>query len=159
LFLKTDTVVHEGERFWRLDTIVTGLGPADSTYAWIVPETTLNWAKVLAIAYGPGWQYDESDSAFSIGPHGVSEAGTEAVWRWQPPTVVRGVLFFGDGRRGQSTTGQSLVFLLDAAGRKVMQLAPGANDVRSLAPGVYFLRPASGGERSPGRVTKVVLAE
>ena len=30
--------------------------------------------------------------------------------------------------------------LLDIAGRKVMGLEPGANDVRALAPGVYFVR-------------------
>jgi len=30
--------------------------------------------------------------------------------------------------------------LLDAAGRRVMELRPGANDVRHLSPGVYFVR-------------------
>jgi hypothetical protein len=30
--------------------------------------------------------------------------------------------------------------LLDATGRKVLDLLPGANDVRVLAPGVYFVR-------------------
>jgi hypothetical protein len=30
--------------------------------------------------------------------------------------------------------------LLDACGRKVLDLKPGANDVRALAPGVYFVR-------------------
>ena len=32
---------------------------------------------------------------------------------------------------------------LDIAGRKAMDLAPGPNDVRHLAPGVYFVRTAS----------------
>jgi hypothetical protein len=32
--------------------------------------------------------------------------------------------------------------LLDAAGRKVMGLHAGANDVSRLAPGVYFVREA-----------------
>jgi hypothetical protein len=32
------------------------------------------------------------------------------------------------------------VELLDVSGRKVMDLASGANDVRALAPGVYFVR-------------------
>jgi len=39
--------------------------------------------------------------------------------------------------------------LLDISGRKVLDLKPGANDVRQLAPGVYFVRPA---------VMKVVIA-
>jgi hypothetical protein len=30
--------------------------------------------------------------------------------------------------------------LLDASGRKVLDLAPGPNDVRHLSPGVYFVR-------------------
>ncbi len=34
------------------------------------------------------------------------------------------------------------VSLLDIGGRKVLDLHPGANDVRSLAPGVYFVREA-----------------
>jgi len=32
--------------------------------------------------------------------------------------------------------------LLDVSGRKVLELHPGANDVRALAPGVYFVREA-----------------
>jgi hypothetical protein len=32
--------------------------------------------------------------------------------------------------------------LLDVSGRKVLDLHPGANDVRALAPGVYFVREA-----------------
>jgi hypothetical protein len=74
LFLKTDTVVPSGERFWRLDTIATGLAPTESSYAWVVPETTLAWAKILAIAYGPGWQFDESDSAFAVVRVGIAAA-------------------------------------------------------------------------------------
>jgi hypothetical protein len=50
-------------------------------------------------------------------------------------TIVRNVLFLPVAS-GSEATG----WLLDAAGRKVMELRPGANDVRSLAPGVYFLR-------------------
>jgi DNA-binding beta-propeller fold protein YncE len=49
--------------------------------------------------------------------------------------------------------------LLDAAGRKVLELLPGPNHVRGLAPGVYFVRQQ--GSRGQGfedsRVTKVVM--
>jgi hypothetical protein len=49
--------------------------------------------------------------------------------------------------------------LLDASGRKVSDLRPGANDVRALAPGVYFIREGLGirGE-GPGKTQKVVVA-
>lgn len=69
------------------------------------------------------------------------------------PTICHGVLriasrLTADGRQPG---------LLDASGRKVMNLQPGANDVSHLAPGVYFLRPASGLERPASGVRKVVI--
>jgi hypothetical protein len=48
--------------------------------------------------------------------------------------------------------------LLDAAGRWAMDLAPGPNDIRHLAPGVYFVRrpeTEDGGPRTA--VRKVVI--
>jgi hypothetical protein len=44
-------------------------------------------------------------------------------------------------------------------GRQVMALRSGPNDMRSLAPGVYFVRQASGVERQASGITKVVLTE
>jgi hypothetical protein len=38
--------------------------------------------------------------------------------------------------------------LLDISGRRLMTLHPGANHVSHLAPGIYFVRTAVGGERS-----------
>ena len=46
--------------------------------------------------------------------------------------------------------------LQDISGRKVMDLHPGANDVRALAPGVYFVRAVG---REPSAVTKVIISE
>lgn len=43
------------------------------------------------------------------------------------------------------------------SGRKVLDLKPGPNDVRALAPGVYFVREASGVERKASGVMKVVI--
>ena len=53
------------------------------------------------------------------------------------PTVVGGVLFL-PGDRGPRTGDRAA--LHDVAGREVLDLKPGANDVRALAPGVYFVR-------------------
>ncbi|HTW92802.1 MAG TPA: hypothetical protein VMH22_14010 [bacterium] len=55
-------------------------------------------------------------------------------------TLVRGVLFLRGSRRASSSPGPGCV--LDISGRKVLDLLPGANDVRGLAPGVYFVREA-----------------
>jgi hypothetical protein len=46
--------------------------------------------------------------------------------------------------------------LFDMTGRQVMVLRPGANDVRALAPGVYFVRAVSR-ELSAAGCRKVVL--
>ncbi|MBN2464714.1 T9SS type A sorting domain-containing protein [candidate division WOR-3 bacterium] len=53
-------------------------------------------------------------------------------------TIVRGVL----NLQPAIYSPQSEIVLLDISGRKVMALRPGANDVRALAPGVYFVREA-----------------
>jgi hypothetical protein len=54
------------------------------------------------------------------------------------PTVVRGVLLL-EGDCSRTGTVPKAV-LLDAAGRKVMSLVPGSNDVSHVAAGVYFVR-------------------
>jgi hypothetical protein len=46
--------------------------------------------------------------------------------------------------------------LLDISGRKVLNLQPGVNDVRTLAPGVYFVRDEGQG-MDVGRTRKVVI--
>jgi hypothetical protein len=52
-------------------------------------------------------------------------------------TIVRGVLRLP---AAGMTNDQVQMTMLDATGRKVMELRPGENDVRGLAPGVYFVR-------------------
>jgi hypothetical protein len=64
-------------------------------------------------------------------------------------SIVRGVLWL------ESTSGlkpQASSWLLDLAGRRVLELQPGANDVRRLNAGVYFLR------RDGGRTAKIVIS-
>jgi len=85
---------------------------------------------------------------------GIEESSkSQAASRKPEVTVVRGRLMLpasGEKRVARSE-------LLDASGRKVMDLAPGENDVRHLSPGVYFLRSAVSGERSAVSVRKVVV--
>jgi len=87
----------------------------------------------------------------------VSDAGgTRRTRGAAATTIVRGVLRMGD--RGLKTGDRSAPSdrgrcgqLLDAVGRKVLGLRPGANDVSGLAPGVYFAR--SGGST----VSKIMI--
>jgi hypothetical protein len=54
---------------------------------------------------------------------------------------------------GQSATGH----LLDITGRRVMELRPGENDVRHLAPGVYFVRRTSDAGPDVAGTRRVVI--
>ena len=47
--------------------------------------------------------------------------------------------------------------LLDVSGRKVKDLRPGANDVRALSLGVYFVREPQASNTKPQAVRKVVI--
>ena len=71
------------------------------------------------------------------------------------PTVVGGVLRLP---LGADIKPQVTSCLLDACGRKLLDLGPGVNDVRALAPGVYFVReePRAAG-RIPHAVQKIVV--
>jgi YVTN family beta-propeller protein len=73
------------------------------------------------------------------------------------PTIIRGVLFL-EGDCPRTGTVPKTV-LLDASGRRVLDLKPGANDVSRLSPGVYFVREASGVVRVASNVTKMVLTK
>jgi len=69
---------------------------------------------------------------------GLEQAAEPEVRYKRLPTIVRDVLSLPEAasRRPQASS------LLDISGRKVLDLMPGANDVRGLAPGVYFVREA-----------------
>ena len=53
--------------------IQNSIPPTESTYIWIIPNTPSESCRVKIIAYGPGWQYDESDALFTIQPSGISD--------------------------------------------------------------------------------------
>jgi len=81
-------------------------------------------------------------------PYGIEESSKpEARMTRSLPTVVRNVFFLP---QSPIPTPHSL-FSID--GRKVLDLRPGPNDVRSLAPGVYFIR-----EAQAKAIHKVVVA-
>jgi hypothetical protein len=93
---------------------------------------------------------DVGEAVFALAPLPLTGiAGRAAGGRPGPAaaTVARGVY--------RLEAGAGPAHLLDGAGRQVMELAPGRNDVRHLGPGVYFVRPAAG--RDAAGVTKVVI--
>jgi hypothetical protein len=70
-------------------------------------------------------------------------------------SIVRGVLYLPEA---SSHKPKATSWLLDVSGRKVLDLMPGANDVRALAPGVYFVREAQAQAQAQA-VRKLVLTE
>jgi hypothetical protein len=69
-------------------------------------------------------------------------------------TIVRGVLFLPEATSPRPPAAS----LLDISGRAVLDLKPGPNDVRALAPGVYFIREEpQAASHTPQAVHKVVM--
>jgi YVTN family beta-propeller protein len=74
------------------------------------------------------------------------------------PTIVRGVLAMPEAR-GEKREARGE--LLDVAGRKVMDLHAGPNDVSRLSPGVYFVRsePSAASSRPSAVVVRKVIIQ
>jgi len=87
---------------------------------------------------------------------GVTEAPNAKVRTAKPlPTIIRGVLCLP---LASSVEREASSVLLDVSGRKVMDVRPGANDVRALAPGVYFVREEpQATSLKPQAVRKVII--
>jgi YVTN family beta-propeller protein len=104
------------------------------------------WDPVANRTYVPAWDGSNA-TVLRGGPPGVAgPAGAPVISRPAGPTIVRGVLSLPGTASGERS---AVSALLDVTGRKVMDLLPGDNDVRHLAPGVYFV----GGRGSSGKVT------
>jgi hypothetical protein len=96
---------------------------------------------------------------------GVSDNRLEPGTAAKPvPTIIHGVLFLPRDMTGAGHDPNAghlgscpKPILLDISGRKVMDLRPGENDVRHLAPGVYFVRDEGRGTKDAGRTRKVVI--
>ncbi len=93
-------------------------------------------------------------SVYRTSRPGVQEPSPGQVVCTRLPTVVRSVFFLPERPSSSPSS------LLDIGGRKVLDLRPGANDVRALAPGVYFVRKQ--GSRTRGfedsSIDKIVVA-
>ena len=85
---------------------------------------------------------------------GVAEGEPVIIWRPGQALIVSGVLFLPPA----TSSSPSASLLLDVSGRKVLDLHPGANDVRALAPGVYFVLEEQAQAQAQA-VRKIVLTE
>jgi len=166
-----------------IDTLNLGDAPTDvavvGSRAYV--SGGFNWVKVVDVSdpaalklegtwFGPGWTrrleyaapylYAACSEAgvciLETLPTGIAEPRQRIGGQARSgASVVRGVLFLPANGEGRIARGE----LLDVSGRSVLSLKPGANDVRALAPGVYFAReePQATSLR-PQAVRKVILA-
>lgn len=116
-----------------------------------VPFNRMSWE-------WPTYQFDMQRTGLYRTPTtGIEEKAEGGRMKAEPglPTIVRGVLGMASSIQYSAARGE----LLDATGRRVMELAPGANDVSHLRAGVYFVRehPVVSSQY-PGAVRKVMLA-
>jgi hypothetical protein len=111
---------------------------AYSSWTGVVEERPYNNRRIWGTRFPIGGTSDRPPDAAYFARHAMS--------------VVRGVLMLGaaDSRQSSETEAE----LLDVSGRKVLNLHPGANDVRAQAPGVYFVREAQAPAQA---VRKVVI--
>ena len=145
--------------------------PNAGRFQWTTPESVKSpdcYVRYVAIdMYRIPW-----DSAIAVTPRaftiGDTAPGVVESYKPQAPsskpgaTIVSGTLLLpGLGTRSELPERNSVMSragLLDAGGRKVLDLRLGANDVSRLAPGVYFIREEpQATSRKPRAIRKVII--
>ncbi|UCG43978.1 MAG: hypothetical protein JSU73_05035 [candidate division WOR-3 bacterium] len=90
---------------------------------------------------------------------GIGEERTKFKVQRTNPTIVRGVLRLQPAADCSQPTAE----LVDVTGRRIMELEPGENDVRHVAPGIYFITPhpcpLPQGEREKRAVVRRIVVQ
>jgi len=168
------------DSLWNCETIATGIPGTDTLYRWLVPEGVPDTARIVVIAYGPGWQYDVSDSAFRFISGALAEGPRRAPLQWSlsvTPNPARGAftvryevpLTLALSQREREGVREAVSLgIYDVNGRLVGPLcdgsvAPGRYEAKlpsgALPAGVYFVRlEPSATSGHPFAVTKVIVA-
>jgi hypothetical protein len=89
----------------------------------------------------------------SAGLLAVEEPGTPGTRRAESATILSGTLRCQPTANGSQPSAE----LLDITGRRIMELRSGINDIRHVAPGVYFVYEPTADSRQPAAVRKVVV--
>ncbi|MEO0083815.1 MAG: T9SS type A sorting domain-containing protein, partial [candidate division WOR-3 bacterium] len=121
----------------------------DTSYLWTVPNVNSDSCKIKIIAYGPGWQYDESDGVFSITSTDINEIAS------QPLAMTLGLKVYPNPakslfviRYSLPVEGKVTIQLYNISGRLIKTLVdeykqPGNYKLtlnsKTLSAGVYFL--------------------
>jgi len=160
---------------WDWANVTSGVGTDSITWAYNWGGDSLNWGEnfVCLVPFedqaaingstGLGTPFAgnlEVYAVYRVNPYpGIEENVARPVIRTRMQTIVRGVLLLPRDMTETSDVSDRVprLSLLDITGRKVLDLHHGANDVRSLAPGVYFVRRPMTEDGRPGAVQKVAV--
>ncbi|MEO0083732.1 MAG: T9SS type A sorting domain-containing protein, partial [candidate division WOR-3 bacterium] len=145
--------------------IAHGISGNDTSYLWTVPSVNSDSCKIKVIAYGPGWQYDESDGVFSITSTGINEIAS------QPLAMTLGLKVYPNPAKSLSVIRYSLpveekvtIQLYNISGRLIKTLLdeykqPGnyklTLNTKPLSAGVYLLTLKTDGKRIIERLVVV----
>ena len=166
-------VQGDSARYMKLELSTTGpSGPwqdicvgvlNNGRFQWKVPDWVMSsdcYIRYMAIdvyRMPPETAIAVTPRAFTIGD---TMSGVVESHKPQAPgtkfgaTMVRGVLFLPEAR-GEKREARGE--LLDVAGRKVLDLKPGANDVSRLSPGVYFARDVAAQAQAQAQAVRKIL--
>ena len=156
------------EDVWLVRTDASGdtmwtqtYGGANHDFGWSVAQTTDGGYVVAGhtSSYGAGFDDVWLIKTDSAGRVAIAEPKPPVAFEPVGATIVRSVLYCPVwNATTPSLRNVSDIALHNSAGRKVMDLLPGENDVRHLSPGVYFIRgKGSRGPGSEGPSRKVIL--
>ncbi|MEO0077429.1 MAG: T9SS type A sorting domain-containing protein [candidate division WOR-3 bacterium] len=127
--------------------IASGIAPTDTAYPWPVPNVRYLFCYVKAIAYGPGYQWDDCDSCFRIlGDPGVEES-PQRIYQTRLSVLPNPARNRMNIEYELAQAGPVELSVLDATGRKVAVLASGVHQ-----PGRYSVRLAVRDSPSARRV-------
>jgi len=145
LFYSTDN----GRNYTMIAHNISG---NDTSYLWTVPNANSDSCKIKIIAYGPGWQYDESDGVFRITTTGIEESSMFQVSSFMLQVSPNPVKSLSVIRYSLPAKGKVTLQLFDISGKLVKTLVNqektvgnysliwnGSDDNnREVSEGVYF---------------------
>jgi YVTN family beta-propeller protein len=121
---------------------VTVISGATGSVLKTIAVGSLPWDVAWVPTYGRTYVANYMDGSVSVirdtGAPAIADMPNREERESGAPTIVRGVLFLPKSASPSSS------WLRDISGRKVLDLAPGPNDLSRLAPGVYFVREQRG---------------
>jgi hypothetical protein len=143
-------IYHFASVYYSSECVNWNLATANAGWSGRAGHTSVVFGNKIWVIGGADSSDYRNDVWYSAGL-GIEEHSTPYEHSISPnATIVRGVL----NLQSEITNPQSEIVLLDITGRKVADLKSGVNNIRYLAPGVYFIR-----RNNNNKVTKIIITK